>query len=472
MTYRRILPVLFFLMIAVGLWAQSDDSNVRIVRISYTEGDVQFDNGNGLEKATMNMPVTEGNRVVTGDDGRVEIELEDGSTIRLAPGSDIQFSQLGRLSSGATVTTMGLNSGEAEFKIDKLGDNQIQVESQNKTLLVKHSGRFRVTSTNSDPLELVVWKGQVDVQDSDSGNDVSVKKNETFALDLLDPAKYDLSKDAEADDLDNWSKQRDDALSQYASKGSGYAQSPYSYGLNDLNYYGSYYDVPGYGYLWQPYGVNLDWDPFQNGYWAPSPFGYTWVSAYPWGWMPFRYGHWVFVNGRGWLWQPGGWNNWHVVPPVINPPRGFRPPVPPAIGGAGRMSAGTAGQPSTGRPLAPPGMNRTITPPAEPTRMNGGEAVRRRAVTGQQDHPATPQRGVVGDRTQSPANRAPSRTEEPSRPAPPPKMSPPPRTEAPRSVAPPPAPPRMSPPPAPPRMSPPPAPPSRSSSDNSGGRHH
>ena len=143
--------------------------------------------------------------------------------------------------------------------------------------------------------------------------------------------RYALDKGVDTDDLDQWSTQRDDALSTYASAGPGYAQSPYQYGASDLNYYGQYYDVPGYGEVWQPNNVGYNWDPFSNGYWSYSPgFGYTWVSSYPWGWMPYRYGRWVFVNGRGWFWAPGGWNRWYSRPRLVNAPPGFRPPLPPA----------------------------------------------------------------------------------------------------------------------------------------------
>src|SRR5262249_33513197 len=76
-----------------------------------------------------------------------------------------------------------------------------------------------------------------------------------------------------------------------------------------------------------------------NGYWAYSPgFGYAWVSAYPWGWLPFRYGHWVFVNGRGWCWAPGEWNRWHTGPRWGNALPGFRPPVRPAAAPTGTVT--------------------------------------------------------------------------------------------------------------------------------------
>jgi hypothetical protein len=187
-------------------------------------------------------------------------------------------------------------------------------------------------------MEVVVFKGDVTVRDPESGDVIAVKKSETFALDPGDPGQYALDKGAEADQLDQWAKQRDDYLSTYGSAGS-YSQSPYQYGTSDLNYYGQYYDLPGYGYVWQPTGVGLGWDPYSNGYWAYSPgFGYAWVSAYPWGWLPFRYGHWVFVNGRGWYWAPGEWNRWHTGPRWVNAPPSFRPPVRPTAAPTGTVT--------------------------------------------------------------------------------------------------------------------------------------
>src|SRR5262249_26051602 len=308
------------------------DSHARIVRISYVDGEVRIDHGSGYESASMNVPVTEHNWLQTRSDGWAEVQLEDGSLVRLAPDTVIAFTELSRFSSGGTLTTIDLDQGEAEFKVSKRDDSEFHVTVKKKTIVLEHSGSFRVISTNADPLEVVVWKGEVTVRDSDSGGEVAVKKNETFVLDATDPAlsRYALDRGAQADELDQWSKQRDDYLSTYAS-GRGYFQSPYQYGSGDLSYYGQYFNDPAYGTLWQPTGMGLGWDPFMNGYWIYSPgFGYTWVSAYPWGWLPYRYGNWVFINGRGWCWEPGGWNRWHTGPRWVNSPPGFRAPVPPS----------------------------------------------------------------------------------------------------------------------------------------------
>ena len=307
-------------------------SHARIVRLSYAEGSVQLSSDRGVENATMNVPLAEGNRLLTGSNGWAEVQLEDGSTIRLAPSTQLTFAEMGRDSSGGTLTTVDLDLGEAEFNVSRQHDSQFAVTVGVRTILLKHSGKFRVISTNDDPLEIAVFKGEVQVKEPDSGTQVSIKKDETFTLDPNDSAHYALAKGTELDELDHWAEQRDQTYNTYSSSAvsSSYAQSPYQYGLTDLSYYGNYYNVPGYGYCWQPYGAGFGWDPFMNGYWALTPFGWTWVSAYPWGWMPYRYGNWIFVNGHGWMWQPGGWGGWWRHPRVVSAPPGFHPPTPPA----------------------------------------------------------------------------------------------------------------------------------------------
>ncbi|HET8891315.1 MAG TPA: FecR family protein [Candidatus Angelobacter sp.] len=334
-----LLSIIFALVFSLAPFAHAQDaddedghdSHARIVRVSYVDGQVRLDNGHGYESATMNVPLTERDWLQTGSDGWAEVQLEDGSVIRLAPETVIAFTELGRSYSGGTSTTIDLDQGEAIFKITKHDGSDFRVTVKKNSIVLTHSGTFRVTSANSNPMEIAVTKGEVAVRDGESGDEVSVKKNETFVLNPNDVGQYALDKGTEADELDRWSTERDETLSAYASAGQGNIQSPYQYGANDLGYYGQYYDEPGYGQVWQPYGVNFGWDPFSNGYWSYAPgFGYTWVSSYPWGWMPYRYGRWVFINNRGWCWAPGGWNRWYSRPRWEHAPPGFHAPIPPA----------------------------------------------------------------------------------------------------------------------------------------------
>src|SRR5271168_5008960 len=86
------------------------DSQARIVRLSDVQGSVQIDKNSGLgfENAFLNLPVTQGTQLRTRDNGRVEIEFEDGSTLRLAPNSQLTFSTLNLNDAGTRISAINL----------------------------------------------------------------------------------------------------------------------------------------------------------------------------------------------------------------------------------------------------------------------------------------------------------------------------------------------------------------------------
>jgi len=71
------------------------DSHVRIVRLSFIDGNAEIDKGDGrgFSTAFLNMPVVQGSKVWARD-GQAEVELEDGSSIRLTPDTIVVFNDL------------------------------------------------------------------------------------------------------------------------------------------------------------------------------------------------------------------------------------------------------------------------------------------------------------------------------------------------------------------------------------------
>lgn len=82
---------------------------------------------------------------------------------------------------------------------------------------------------------------------------------------------------------------------------------------------GTWVDDPTYGTVWVPSSavVGADFTPYSTaGHWSYDN-DYVWESDYAWGWAPFHYGRWVFIDGRGWSWIPGrayrgAWVSWGV----------------------------------------------------------------------------------------------------------------------------------------------------------------
>ncbi len=78
------------LMFAASAYA---DSQARVVRLSDVQGDVQINRtaGKGYEKGFLNLPITQGDKLRTGVDGRAQVEFEDGSSVRITPNSLIDL---------------------------------------------------------------------------------------------------------------------------------------------------------------------------------------------------------------------------------------------------------------------------------------------------------------------------------------------------------------------------------------------
>jgi hypothetical protein len=318
------------------------DSQARIVRLSQVDGEVQIDRntGQGYEKAFLNLPITQGTKLRTGPDARAEIEFEDGSTLRITPGTVVEFPELALRDSGTRVSSVNLQTGTAylNFKGAKSGQEFLLGFGREKLSLIK-AAHLRVQMKDA-AATLAVFKGDVEVEGASGKVEVEKKHSATFDLTGANP--YTLANNLEPDPYDDWDKQQEKYHEQYsASAARGY--SPYAYGASDLNYYGSFYNVPGYGLMWQPYLVGAGWDPFMNGAWMWYPgAGYMWVSSYPWGWMPYRYGSWTYL-ADGWFWQPGNsWAGWNTAPAITNPPPQFSFPRPPAMPGQTRIVNRTA----------------------------------------------------------------------------------------------------------------------------------
>jgi hypothetical protein len=330
----------------------SAESKARIVRLSEVQGTVQIDRGagDGFDKAFINLPVIEGSRLKTGKDGRAEVEFEDGSALRLAPGSEVDFTRLALGDDGQKLSTVQLVSGTVYANLrpkksgEKAGD-QFTLNFAHESVTVAGTAHFRVGLDGAGKATVAVFKGKVSATSPSGEFEVAEKHSATIdvAKDLAkdDPAGKDtfvIAKNYEAEPSDAWDRQQTDYHDRYASAGGSGISSPYGYGMSDLNYYGSFMNVAGYGNVWQPYFIDAAWSPFQDGGWAFYPgAGYMWVSGYPWGWMPYNYGNWAFVPGFGWVWQPGYYNpwygnSWYGIPQVVNPPVRTKVPTPPVRG--------------------------------------------------------------------------------------------------------------------------------------------
>jgi hypothetical protein len=315
-----------------------DGAQTRAVRLSSVEGQVRIAQGGQVlaDPALQNTPLFEGTQVSTAEDGRAELQFDDGSVVRLSPNSSLALTVLrGRGESGDA--EIALTSGLIYFEL-RGGDAAKPIRIRFDDCLVT-AGGVTVLRINLDntPGELAVFSGNAHLERG-STMAVDLHGGESVSLNGHDPSQYNLAESIEPDSWDAWNSDRDQTLMSAETARTGVANNlpdKNNPAWNDLDANGNWYNVPDQGYVWSPNeAASPGWDPYGNGYWMWTPrFGYIWVSGDSWGYMPYQCGAWNYFSDFGWGWAPGGCSPWWGggiwISNVGFAPGGYRPPIRP-----------------------------------------------------------------------------------------------------------------------------------------------
>jgi len=298
--------------LAPALHADDGDGNGqpgRAVRLSSVDGPVQIVQGGQVlaDQAIANTPLFEGTQLNTGDNGRAEVQFEDGSVARIPPQSSLTLSVL----RPGGETEILLSSGMGYFELQG-GSQGSPMRVRFGSDVVTASG-FTVLRVKLDdgPPSLAVFSGNAHLEGA--GGSVDLHGGESLAVNGPNPADSSVAESIEPDSWDAWNSDRDQALtaSETAPSDANLPQSN-NPAWGDLSANGTWYDVPGTGSIWSPYEAsNSGWDPYGTGSWMYTPgYGYVWVSGEPWGYMPYQCGAWNYYDAVGWGWAPGGCQTW------------------------------------------------------------------------------------------------------------------------------------------------------------------
>jgi ferric-dicitrate binding protein FerR (iron transport regulator) len=292
-------------------------TDVRVVRLSDVEGSVQIMRGEHTQfsQAVMNMPLLQGSRIVTGADGRAEIEFEDGSVARITPNSSLSLKQLLVAPGDTLSTTIQQDTGLIYYELRNDPRSRYTVTAGDSAIAPTVNSTFRV-NLGATPPEVAVLDGGVQVEGAGNSYQAAVKQGQTIQFGSANGAQYKVTEGIMPNGFDEWNDQRDQEAAQEAQNqtparvqqggGGGPMGSLIGYGWSDLDNAGGWYPLPGYGTVWQPYGAGPGFNPYGYGMWGNFGGGYSWISGYSWGWLPFNCGMWNDIGGFGWGWMPGG----------------------------------------------------------------------------------------------------------------------------------------------------------------------
>lgn len=287
------------------------DPPSRVARLSYRTGDVGLLPAGEKDwgDASLNRPLTTGDRLSTGDGGRAELQLDSG-VLRVADDSNFGF-----LTLNDQLTQVELTQGTANVTVQGLDDGQsYEIDTPTVALVIDQPGSFRVDiSEDGKSTRVTDFAGHATVY-GEGGAQRMVAAGRSYEFVDSSLSVVTINDIQGGDDFDNWVDSRNQ---QYASMPADPNVSPDIVGAQDLNQYGNWQSDPDYGQVWYPASVGADWSPYSDGHWSyVGPWGWTWVDAAPWGFAPYHYGRWAHVHNR-WGWVPG--------------PVGVRPVYAPAL---------------------------------------------------------------------------------------------------------------------------------------------
>jgi hypothetical protein len=270
-----------------------------VARVAYFSGGVSYSRGDdpdNWQPASLNFPMTLGDRLYTARSSRLELQTE-GCVIYLAPETD-----LAALNLTYDVKQFSLGIGTASFRIRRLDSGEsFEVDTPNSAVTFDRPGEYRIDVDRDGNTRVIVKRGHAYV--AAAGGEVPLQAGQLMAIDGIDSPVYDVMSLPRRDSWDQWVESRS---RRFRDTGSRRYVNPDISGVDDLDQYGRWSEVSGYGTCWSPANVSAGWQPYRAGRWAwQDPWGWSWVSNEPWGWAPYHYGRWVTSQSR-WYWVPVG----------------------------------------------------------------------------------------------------------------------------------------------------------------------
>ncbi|MBI5640475.1 MAG: FecR domain-containing protein [Nitrospirae bacterium] len=293
----KMHKVFFVALLLCLLPSYSFASGLGELRVTLVEGDVQIktDETSDWVPASINMPLKEEDMIWVPEEGRVELQLRNGTSVRLDGNSSLEILRLESDSS-----QLYLNSGRAYVYFRGSKKDVIQLDTPVSSVRGFEKSIFNVDVDKDGDTDVSVLRGYVYAENRNG----RIKVTENYTLALTGETRAELGAIGPADDWEEWNKERNRRLYErrYSSRYLPDELETYS---NDFDDNGKWVYTRDYGYVWTPtVMVSAGWAPYRHGRWTWIGGDYVWVSYEPWGWAPYHYGRWSFVASIGWFWVP------------------------------------------------------------------------------------------------------------------------------------------------------------------------
>lgn len=303
-------------------------------RVRYEEGGVAIlraeteQVGGERVEAGLNTPIFPGDTASTDPRQRLEVQLAQGSLVRLDRASQLTFLALpDPYAEFVDHAVLQLAEGALRLSASVAGEEEFRIDSPAASIYLLDDGDLRVEVDAHGRTSVVVRRGVAEV--AASGGSVILRGGMRTEVQVgAAPNQPETFNTFDSDDFDRWVASREEVYRKVARTVPGndetYGSLPSEvqpfYG--ELSDNGNWVETDDYGWVWTPESASTSWRPYYEGYWDYGPGGYFWVSSEPWGWAPYHYGRWAWTSGYGWAWVPGSvfggaWVSWSWGPSYV-----------------------------------------------------------------------------------------------------------------------------------------------------------
>jgi len=324
---KALLFILPLTLVAAALLAlpaatlADDDPPGRVARLNYIQGSVSFQASGEQDwvEANSNRPLTTGDNLWVDKNSRGELHI--GSTaIRMAGETGISILNL-----DDRTVQIQLAQGIIEVHLRRLDSGEaFEVDTPNLAFTLTRAGEFRIKTDPDGNVTIIIIIREGEGEVTGGGESWEIRAGERAVFRGTDELDYQSGPAPGMDDFEDWGQERDQR--ENGARSARYVSRDVD-GYYDLDEYGDWDNDAEFGTVWYPRGVVVGWVPYHYGHWVwISPWGWTWIGEEPWGFAPYHYGRWCIVRGR-WGWVPG--------PVVVRPV--YAPHLVAFVGGGGGL---------------------------------------------------------------------------------------------------------------------------------------
>jgi len=283
--------------------------------ISYTEGNpkvIRVDKTQ--EDAIINLPIAPGDKIVTGEKSKCELQFDNGTVMRLGKNSQLKVTTVlaQSLTSKWKITTLELTKGKLYTINQSYNRERFQIITPNTAIHLKNNSISTIDLRNGGT-HIFCDRGKFRVMYGEKVNSLNtetIQKGDGYMI----TADHKLVKDEKRDiDFLSWNQYIDKNFKNLHYGISKVPKKIYRYSKAIVHWAEKWSSLVGewvyddlFGYVWKPAD-----EMFAH---SARPFfhaKFTWVNnqlflvpSQPWGWAPAQLGTWVWMK-RGWTWVPG-----------------------------------------------------------------------------------------------------------------------------------------------------------------------